>query len=66
MVALSWLQAFVLQEAAWEVVDDCIQLYGGMGFMSVSVPMCHVTPAVCHVTPAVCHVTPAVCHVTVM
>lgn len=24
------------QEAAWEVVDECIQLYGGMGFMSVS------------------------------
>ena len=24
-----------LQEAAWEVVDECIQLHGGMGFMKV-------------------------------
>lgn len=25
-----------LQESAWTVVDECIQLYGGMGFMTVS------------------------------
>ena len=25
----------IVQEAAWAVVDDCIQLYGGMGFMTV-------------------------------
>ena len=25
-----------LQEAAWVVADECIQLHGGMGFMTVS------------------------------
>ena len=30
------LTIYTLQEAAWTTVDECIQLFGGMGYMTVS------------------------------